>query len=305
MKNIIPAVPKSELVKELTPDKLLRRTNFNDNEIYVFTSHDSPNLMREVGRLREIAFREAGGGTGKEVDIDSYDMAETPYNQLIVWDNNTQEILGGYRFLDLSIIPGEKHTDLKLATQGLFEFSDQFIKDYLPYTIELGRSFVQPNFQSSKGNRKTLFALDNLWDGLGALIVTKPQVKYFFGKVTMYTHYDNYSRDLLLYFLNKYFADKEALVYPVIPMEKYYSDQELSKVVNADNYQEDYKIISKLIRERGENIPPLINSYMNLSDSMKCFGSAINTHFGNVEETGILIQISDIYDSKKRRHQEF
>lgn len=305
MKDIIPAVPKSELVKELTPDKLLRRTNFNDNEIYVFTSHDSPNLMREVGRLREIAFRAAGGGTGKEIDVDRYDIAETPYNQLIVWDNNIQEILGGYRFLDLSIIPGKKHTDLKLATQGLFEFSDQFIKDYLPYTIELGRSFVQPNFQSSKGSRKTLFALDNLWDGLGALIVTKPQVKYFFGKVTMYTHYDNYSRDLLLYFLNKYFADKEALVYPVIPMEKYFSDQELSKVVNADNYQEDYKIISKLIRERGENIPPLINSYMNLSDTMKCFGSAINTHFGNVEETGILIQISDIYDSKKRRHQEF
>ncbi len=306
MKDIIPAIPKSDLKKELTPDNFLRRTNFNDNEIYVFTAHDSPNLMKEIGRLREIAFRAAGGGTGKEVDIDSYDTAETPYKQLIVWDDKAEEILGGYRFLVLSDIPKGKHSDIKLATQGLFEFSEEFINDYLPYTIELGRSFVQPNLQSTGGgSRKTLFALDNLWDGLGALIVTNPGIKYFFGKVTMYTHYDKYSRDLLLHFLTKYFNDDKRLVYPVEPMEKYFELEELSSVLNKDTYEEDYKILSKIVRSKGETIPPLINTYMNLSPTMKCFGSAVNNHFGDVEETGILITISDIYESKKKRHQEY
>lgn len=305
MKNIIPPVPKDELKKELTKDKFLRKTNFNNNDIYVFTANDSPNLMREVGRLREIAFRKAGGGTGKDIDIDNYDTTEPQYQQLVVWDTEHEEILGGYRFLNLSTLSINIRSNIKLATQGLFEFSEQFINDYLPYTIELGRSFVQPDFQSASNSRRTLFALDNLWDGLGALIVNNPQVKYFFGKVTMYTHYDKYSRDLLLYFLRKHFKDSESLVYPVKPMEKYFPDIELSKIIQGEDYKENYKLLSKEIRQRGETIPPLINSYMNLTPTMKCFGSSINTHFGDVEETGILIKIDDIYDSKKKRHQTY
>ncbi len=305
MKDVISPINKEALKQELTSDKLLRSTNYNDNEIYVFTAHDSPNLMKEVGRLREIAFRKAGGGTGKESDIDEYDTAENPYQQLIVWDTKYEEILGGYRYLNLSKISTTVISDIKLATQGLFEFSDKFIKDYLPYTIELGRSFVQPEFQSANNSRKTLFALDNLWDGLGALIVLNPQVKYFFGKVTMYTHYDKFSRDLLLYFLNKHFKDTENLVFPTVPMGKYFTDEELAKYLPGNDYKENYKILSKEIRQRGESIPPLINSYMNLTPTMKCFGSSINDHFGDVEETGILINIDDIYETKKKRHQTF
>ena len=156
----------------------------------MFTSHDSPNLMREVGRLREIAFRHYGGGTGLEADIDRYDVMKIPYKQLIVWDPENEEILGGYRFIYGSDVEFDEHGKPKLATAHLLEFSQEFIEDFLPYTVELGRSFVSLEYQSTLMGRKGIFALDNLWDGLGALTVIDPEIKYFFGKVTMYGTYN-------------------------------------------------------------------------------------------------------------------
>ncbi len=305
MKDIIAPVDKDILLSELTEDKFMRYTNFGANLIYVCTAHDSPNVMREIGRLRELTFRAAGGGTGKEADIDEYDLAEIPYQQLIVWDKNENEILGGYRYINLNTLSSKNRSDLKLATQGLMTFSDKFIQDYLPYTIELGRSFVRPSAQSGNSNRRTLFALDNLWDGLGALIKHHPNVKYFFGKVTMYTHYDKFSRDLILYFMNHHFEDKEKLVYPNKPLSYHHSEDELAPFFSGYDFEENKKILSKEVRNRGESVPPLINSYMSLSQTMKCFGTSINTHFGDVEETGILITVDDIYDSKKKRHLKF
>ncbi len=305
MKDIISPISREELRKELTEDKFVRYTNYGKNPIYIFSAKDSPMLMQEIGRLREVAFREAGGGTGKAVDIDSYDTAEIPYKQLIVWDEEDEEILGGYRFINLNEVPREKLNDLPLATQGLFEFSDEFKQDYLPYTIELGRSFVQSNLKSENAGRKILFALDNLWDGLGALVVNNPDVRYFFGKVTMYTHYHKFARDLILFFLNKHFGDKDNLVTPVTPLEYHTSVDKLNAVFTGKSYKEDYKILSKQVREQNELIPPLINTYMNLSPTMRSFGSSINDHFGDVEETGILITIKDIYPSKTHRHMEF
>lgn len=304
MKEIISPVSKDALLAELTPDKLLRRTNKADNEIYVVTYQDSPNVMREIGRVREITFRDAGGGMGEEVDIDEYDTCDDPYKQLIVWDPQAMEIIGGYRYILCNSLKIGPDGRVPLATSYLFNFSEKFIKDYLPYTLELGRSFVQPHYQSSKAGAKALFALDNLWDGLGALIVDHPEMKYFFGKVTMYTHFHTQARNLIQYFFLKYFKDHENLVTPIHPMDLGINMEEMELVFNGGSYKEDYKILSQKVREFGENIPPLINSYMNLSPSMKTFGTVINDHFGNVEETGIILTISDIYAAKTDRHIE-
>lgn len=289
---------------ELTPDKLMRKTNKGDNEIYIITHQDSPNVMREIGRVREITFRDAGGGMGEEVDIDEYDICPDPYKQLIVWDPQALEIIGGYRYILCSHLPVDETGNVHLATTQLFKFSDKFIKEYLPYTLELGRSFVQPHYQSSKAGAKALFALDNLWDGLGALSVDHPEIKYFFGKVTMYTHFHTKARNLILYFFQKYFNDTENLVTPYHPLDLGINTQEMETIFNGGSYKEDYKILSQKVREFGENIPPLINSYMNLSPSMKTFGTVINNHFGNVEETAIILTISDIYEAKMDRHIE-
>lgn len=303
-KEIVPPVSPELIEQELTEDKFVRKTNYGGNMLYIVTAHDSPNTMREIGRLRELSFRAAGGGTGKEVDIDEFDTSDDPYHQLIVWDPQHREILGGYRFYVPNKNDTGKEIVKRLSTAHLFRFSDKFINEYLPHTIELGRSFVQPAYQSTNRMRKGIYALDNLWDGLGALLVHNPDKKYFFGKVTMYTHFNKYARNLILYFLKKHFGDKESLVVPLENMELKidWDEEEMEKIFNGSSYKENYKILSKLVRSHHENIPPLINAYMNLSPSMRTFGTVINHYFGGVEETGILITIADLYPEKLQRH---
>ncbi|VAW15307.1 Hemolysin A [hydrothermal vent metagenome] len=304
MKDIIAPVPKEEIKSELTPAKLMRKTNKGENEIYIVTHHDSPAVMREIGRLRELTFREAGGGTGKELDIDGYDTSEKPYKQLIVWDPDANEILGGYRYLICSEAAINDQGEIQLATSRLFHFSKRFHEEYIPYTLELGRSFVQPTYQSSRAGAKALFALDNLWDGLGALTVDHPELKYFFGKITMYSHFHEEARNLIQYFFIKYFRDRENLVYPKSPVEFDIDTDKMKKTFIGDGYKDDFKILIQNVRLFGENVPPLINAYMNLSPSMKTFGTVLNEKFGNVLETGIIVTIKDIYEIKKDRHIE-
>ncbi|MFH2142373.1 MAG: GNAT family N-acetyltransferase [Bacteroidota bacterium] len=302
MKRIIPPIDRELLNAELTEEKFLRVTNFGGNKIYTVNYHNSPNVLREIGRLRELTFRNAGGGTGKEIDIDEHDIAINPYQQLIVWDPNREDILGGYRYIFCPNAMKDDTGNYILATKRLFHFSDKFNKEYLPFTIELGRSFVQPNYQSSTTSKKGVFALDNLWDGLGSLLINNPNVKYFFGKVTMYTDFNRRARDMILYFLNKQFNDKNNLISPIKPLQIETDINELKNIFIHDDYMDDYKILLQNVRSLGENIPPLINSYMNLSPTMLVFGTSLNDHFGDVEETGIMVTISDIYDNKKDRH---
>lgn len=302
--EIIKPVPLELQLEELTPEKKLRMTNKSSNEIYIITAHDSPNLMREVGRLREITFRLAGGGTGKEIDIDEFDTCENCYKQLIVWNPEAQEIIGGYRYLMGDQWEYDEQGQPKLATAHMFKFSEKFIKEYAPYTIELGRSFVTPEYQSSKMGAKSLFALDNLWDGLGALTVINPNMKYYFGKMTMYPSYIRFGRDMILYFLKKHFDDKDGLIYPMNPLKLETPEEELAQVFCGRDFKEDYRILNGGIRAMGFNIPPLVNAYMNLSPTMKLFGTAINDGFGDVEETGILIAVNEILESKRIRHIE-
>src|SRR5690554_6137220 len=301
-KALIPPVPTDLLEAELTKEIFVRKTNKGDNRIYDFSAHEAPNLLREVGRLRELSFRSAGGGTGKELDLDDYDTSEVPYRQLIVWDPSENEILGGYRYIMGNEVKKNAKGEIEIATAKMFHFSETFINDYLPYTIELGRSFVQPNYQSSKMGAKSLFALDNLWDGLGSLMVNRPFMKDFFWKVTMYTQSKQEAQDLVRSFMSLYFRDKHKLVYPKNPVESTIPDEVVKALFRGQSYTDDYKLLSKKVRELGENIPPLINAYMNLSPSMKSFGTAVNDGFGDVEETGIIITIKELYEAKINRH---
>ena len=299
---IIQPIPKEVLKRELTPDKQLRLTNKSNNEIYIITAHNSPNVMQEIGRLREIAFREAGGGTGKETDIDEFDICENCYKQLIVWNPEEGEIIGGYRYLLGTDWEYDTNGQPKLATSHMFHFSQKFLEEYAPYTVELGRSFVTLPYQSSRMGAKSLFALDNLWDGLGALTVIRPDIKYYFGKMTMYPSYIRKGRDMILYFLKKHFDDKDNLIFPMKPLQLETDPAELEALFCGKDFKEDYKILNGEIRKLGYNIPPLVNAYMGLSPTMKLFGTAINYGFGDVEETGILIAVDEILEEKRKRH---
>lgn len=301
MLPIIDKEPEENLLGELTEDIFVRPTNNIGNHIYIFDGNLKPALMREIGRLREWSFREAGGGSGKSTDIDEFDEGDRAYKQLIVWNPEDKEIVGGYRF---QVCEEARREDgsFRLSTTEIFEFSDTVKKHYFPFTIELGRSFVQPQYQPSAENRQGLFSLDNLWDGLGALVVIYPHIRYFFGKVTMYTHFNPTARDLILCFMHHYFPDRENLVkVPNQVINKTDCSKFLAEISTLP-YKDGHRILNQKVRELGENIPPLFNSYMNLSPTMRTFGTAINHHFGDVEETGIMVNIEDIYPSKKDRH---
>lgn len=304
MEDVIPPIDKALIRAELTEEKHLRLTNRSNNEIYIITAHDSPHVMREIGRLREIAFRAAGGGTGKSVDIDEYDTMPNPYKQLIVWNPEAEEIIGGYRYILGSEAEFDAHGQPIFATAHMFEFSQHFLEEYLPTTIELGRSFVTLEYQNTRNNSKSLFALDNLWDGLGALTVIQPSVRYFFGKMTMYPSYDRLGRDMILYFLQKHFPDRDNLIKPVNPLCLETDVSILEALFCEDNFKADYKILNTEVRKLGYNIPPLINAYMGLSPTMRMFGTAVNDGFGDVEETGILIAVDEILEDKRVRHIE-
>jgi hypothetical protein len=301
MEEIIDKVSRQALVSELDRERYVRKTNNGHNEIYIITHHNSPNVMREIGRLREVTFRHAGGGTGKSIDIDEFDTSSHPYQQLLVWNPEDKEIVGAYRFIlcrDAEFINGR----VNLATTELFEFSEKFCRNYLNETIELGRSFIQPLYQPGENMRKGLFSLDNLWDGLGAIVIDNPSQKHFYGKVTMYTDFNVTARDYILAFMKHYFPDEERLVYPIHPIVSKTDTTDFVKQLSGLPYKEGHALLHKNVKALGENIPPLMNAYMNLSPTMKSFGTAINPTFGGVEETGILVTIEDVYESKKERH---
>ena len=302
MEEIISSIPREILKAELTPDKKLRMTNKSSNEVYVVTWQDSPNVVNEIGRLREIAFRAAGGGTGKSMDLDEFDTCENPYKQILVWNPEEEEIVGGYRYILGKDWQYDEEGQPILATSHMFRFSDKFLKEYAPWTIELGRSFVTLEYQSTLRGRKGIFALDNLWDGLGAIVVIEPTVRYLFGKFTMYPSYDRMARDMILYFLKKHFPDPDNLIFPMKPLQLEHDTTEFEKIFVEDDFKADYRILNGEVRALGYNIPPLVNAYMGLSPTMKLFGTAINDGFGDVEETGILIAVDEILQEKRMRH---
>lgn len=301
MESIIDPIDKDLIAAELTSDKFLRHTNKGKNEIYIINAHTSPNTMKEIGRLREWAFRTAGGGSGKACDIDEFDVMPQPCRQLIVWNPEELEIVGGYRFIfgeNIEIIDGVPH----IATSHMFGFSEKFISDYLPITMELGRSFVSLKYQSTKAGNRAIYSLDNLWDGLGALTVLHPSTKYLFGKVTMYPNYSHECRDMILHFLHTYFPDPDRLVWPISPLHTEANVDDMKRVVAGNDFKGDYCRVNKYVREHGYNIPPLVNAYISLSPTMRMFGTAINHEFGEVEESGIFFSIAEITEEKKSRH---
>jgi hypothetical protein len=302
MKEIIPPIEIGLLKKELTENKFLRTTNVGNNSIYIITAHNSPNVMREIGRLRELTFREAGGGTGNEVDIDEYDTAEIPFKQLIVWNNESNEIVSSYRFILGKEVSQDENGYPQTPTSKLFHFSDKFLENQWQKTIELGRSFVQPKYQGTTNPRLGLFSLDNLWDAVGTLAIDYPDMRFFLGKMTMYNSYNRLARNLILFFLRKYFKGKKELITPFFSEEIDKRKSVFRSIFRNGSYKEDFKALNDNIRDLKTTIPPLIKSYMSLSKTMKYFGVSANPEFGPVEEIAIMIKIKDINEDKKKRY---
>ncbi len=304
--EIIPPIAPELIEAELTEERFVRGTNKAGNKIYIINHHNSPNTMREIGRLREESFRDAGGGTGLSLDIDEADTRERCYEQLIVYSPEDREIVGGYRFITGERARNPETGDFDLSTAHYFNFTDRMKEEYIPYSIELGRSWVRPDYQANNNPRKGFFALMNIWDGLGSLVINYPEIKYLFGKVTMYTHYHKEARDLLLSFMCHYFPNRPDLCVPKVELDAPHDKALFYELFDKDmSYEDGFKLLNKLLKERGEYIPPLINIYMGLSETMITFGTAQNPDFGDVEETGILVTIGDIHEAILDRHVRY
>ncbi len=304
MEQIIDPVDVSLIESELTPEKKLGDTNKGGNELYVVTWHDSPNTVREIGRLREVSYRDAGASSGKSMDLDEYDMMDNPYHQIIVWDPEAKAIIGGYRYILGTDVAFKEDGQPNITSSHLYRFSDSFIKDYLPHVMELGRSFVAPEYQSSKAGAKSLFTMDNLWDGIATVILHHTDTWYFLGKMTIYPSYDLTARNLIIHFMDKHFYDPQELVRPKNPLTVNDDARLMDLILAEDDLKKDYRILKDAVRKLGTNIPPLVNSYINISSTTKMLGSCINDELGDAIETGILICFDEIYEDKRERHMQ-
>lgn len=299
MEKIIDPIKKDKLIAELKSCRFIKRTTKRGNEIYSFTYRDAPSIMYEVARLRETAFRLIGCGSGNLIDLDNYDLEPASYRQLIVWNPRDKEIIGGYRYA-----AGKDYllrTEL-LSMSHYYRFSKKFISDYLPYSIELGRAWVNPLYQPSATDSRSIFALDNLWEGIGAVVAENSDVRYLIGKVTIPGTYNPTARILITWFMSHYYGDRSNLVFPHKPINP-------PKVLNIGGQRitgcdigNDFKIISNFIKTLGVFVPPLISAYLRLATNMISFGSTLNPELENSYETGIMIDINDIYPEKQARY---
>jgi hypothetical protein len=300
-KRILSNIRKELLLRELKQAQFIRKTNKDNNEIYIFDYHSAPNLMLEVARLRETTFRKAGGGTGNYLDIDNFDFQQQAYKQLIVWDPVQKEIAGGYRFAWVPEVTQSCRYLSRISFSSHFKLSDDFTGNYLPWSIELGRAFITPKYQSTGIIRKSIFILDNLWDGLGSLIKLYPDAKYFFGKVTLYRQFPLDAKLMLLKFMYNYFG-QTGLINPIHPMEFPFSSQKIHTGKTLYEIEKEYSELSGTMRRMGAPVPPMFNAYLKLSPSIKVMGTFHNEDFGNTDETAILITIRDIYTHKLERY---
>ena len=296
MEQIINPVDTDIILRELD-GHLLRPSNKAGNFIYDITAHECPNVMREIGRLREVSYRDAGGATGKAADIDDMDTMTHPYHQLIVWDPDNKQIIGGYRYLlgeEAEIRDGQPY----ITSSFLFHYSERFIRDYLPYAIEFGRAFVQPMYQKREMGVKALFALDNIWDGIGAIMHNNPHIRWMIGKVTVYPEYNPVARELIYTYLDRYHHGEDGLFKP-------YHQQPLQPIdspFEGNDPQENYHILQRVVREQGTVIPPMFSAYLNLTNELQYFGTAIEETFSSVYDSGIMVDLNAVYPEKKERY---
>jgi len=299
---LIEPVPRELLRQELTTDCLVRSTRIGSNEVYIFTALNAPNLMQEVGRLRELTFRDAGAGFGTAVDIDHFDTDSYPCKQLIVWDPLAEEIIGGYRFNTFHQFTASSLKDIPLANKLLYNFSATFTAEYLPYLVELTHAFIQPKYQVKYAGRKAAFSLDNIWDWLGALVLKYSFIKYFFGRITFFADYDPKVRDLAFYFFAKHLQGEQALIQAKEPFALSTVIAELERVIDGRSVEEDYKKLYKAAKNHGTLIPPLVKSYFNVSGTLRVFAPVFDSYFASSYAAAILVTIADVYPAFVKRY---
>ncbi len=280
--------------KELKNAELLGETK-DGKKIYLYANTEESIILKEIGRLREVAFRKVGEGANQRRDLDRYDKY---YKHIVLWDEDDLEIVGSYRIGECKEIIDKFGVD-GLYNTTLFDFSDKFL-NLLPDSIELGRSFVQPKYWGTR-------ALDYLWYGIGAYLKNNPQIKYMFGPVSLSATYSQICKDVIFNFFDNYFADTENLVSSKSPYD-FKKDTDLLDILDKelvkDNYKDDFKTVKKLLKNFDTSIPVLYKQYAELCDEggIKFCAYNIDKDFASCVDSFIVVDISKIKESQRKRY---
>ena len=283
------------LAKELRRATCLGRATHWSATIYTFDGVRLPRLMREVWRLREMSYREVGITLSDDVSGNAMDM-DGVCRQLVVWDDEARRLVGGYRYVVGADVVGCE----RLSVSRYFALSQRFVSDFLPRAMELGRSFISPEYQSAAG-RHTIYALDALGEGLGR-VVEALDVRYLFGRVTLYPALCGEARDLLLGFMRYIFPPRERLLVARVPLGVGLSRFRCRQIFVGETLAENYRILLSRMRDLQSVVPPIISSYIRLSPSMQTFDVYENGDLGGVVEAAIMLTVEDFYDDIKRRY---
>lgn len=289
--NIIHPIDKKILLEEIKKCETLYQTD-DGKKVIITDFLTTPNLITEIARLREITFRLVGEGTGNKKDTDKYDKY---YKHIILWDNNELEIIGSYR-IGIGKDIYEKYSIDGFYTSTLFSYSNEFL-EFLPYSVELGRSFIQKKYWNS-------FALEYLWRGMGCYFAKSQDIRYLFGVVSISNMYPDDAKKLLVYYYKKWYG-KELGVNsnnPFILSEK--DNHYLSEIFNSEDIKKDYLTLKQTLKNYGVSIPTLYKNYVELcyKEGVHFLNFGIDEDFGNCIDGFIMLDLHYITEDKKKRY---
>ncbi len=255
-------------------------------EIYCYRATEASPVMRELGRLREISFRAVGEGTGKRRDTDIYD---TYYEHILLWDDSQLELVGAYRLARCSALTAEQ----ALYTQTLFKFSPEAAR-YLAEGVELGRSFVQPQYWGKA-------ALDYLWQGVGAYLQRYPDVRYLFGPVSISNDIPAPARELLVDFYRKHFPAQSQWVSARLPYEA-----QAKGIFGGEDYTTEFALLKEKMAEFGSAVPPLYKQYSELCDQggVQLAAYNIDPDFADCVDGLVMVDIQKMKPARRKRYLE-
>ena len=291
MEPIIDPVDIKLLKEELSRAPELTEASRGDIKVYCIDS-SFPNMLREVGRLREIAFRKGGAGSGRACDLDSFDTDPSfKVKQLVIWDAEEECIAGGYRIVYGYDMKVDANGQPLIPAAHLFHFSEQFMKEKMPFTMELSRSYIVEDHQRNSSARKSIFVLDCLFKGI-CVVAREGKMTDVFGKVTFYQDYPKEAFSLVTSFMKKhcYKGDEIVPINPyVVPPAR-----NAKKIFSAKEFRANFHALTSFFIQKKLYLPPILKSYINLTTTMRYYGAMINEEFGGVIEMGIMVHLPDI-----------
>lgn len=288
-KAIAPAENRRELTQAIRICEYLGDTDDN-KAIYLYQHNESSPILREIGRLREIAFREVGEGSNKRRDIDRYD---NDYYHLILWDKDELEIIGAYRFGDAKKLTQQEN---KLYSATLFNYGDA-MEVYFDKGLELGRSFIQPKYWGKR-------SLDYLWVGLGAFLKSRPEYRYVFGPVTLSDTLPETAKALLFYFYQTYFGSKEKIAEAKVA---YRPTTTINNPFKGNDYKNEFIELKSILNNLGVAVPTLYKQYTELYENggVQFLDFCIDSSFNNCVDGLVLADLSLMKEKKKRRYFDY